>query len=242
MSGDPVVARRVRPYGDRAVMVDVDDVDAALSWAAAVRSAVADGSLAGVVDVVPGMQSVLVIGDGVVPRDTMADAVTRVSAPRDPLTDDESAAGQVASETSAAPEVRIPVRYDGPDLSDVAALTGMTEDAVVRAHTGSRWRVAFAGFMPGFGYLVGGDRRLTVSRRAESRPVVAAGSVGLAGEFSGVYPRSSPGGWQIIGHTDAVLWDVDRDPPAVFTPGVVVRFVDESADESVEESVDEGGS
>ena len=123
-------------------------------------------------------------------------------------------------------EVEIAVRYDGPDLDDVAALTGLSRAEVVAAHTGSPWRVAFGGFAPGFAYLVGGDPRLRVPRRDRPRPSVPAGAVGLAGEFSGVYPRSSPGGWQLLGTTSAVLFDVDRDPPALLHPGTTVRFVD----------------
>ena len=84
---------------------------------------------------------------------------------------------------------------------------------MVAAHTGTPWRVGFGGFAPGFAYLTGGDPRLKVARRSEPRTSVPAGAVGLAGEFSGVYPRSSPGGWQLIGRTDAVLWDPDREPP-----------------------------
>jgi KipI family sensor histidine kinase inhibitor len=84
--------------------------------------------------------------------------------------------------------------------------------------------VAFGGFAPGFAYLSGGDPRLAVARRDEARTAVPVGSVGLAGEFSGIYPRSSPGGWQLIGRTDAVLWDLDRDPPALLAPGAAVRF------------------
>jgi KipI family sensor histidine kinase inhibitor len=118
------------------------------------------------------------------------------------------------------------VTYDGPDLDDVTRLTGLSRAEVVAAHTGTPWRVAFGGFAPGFAYLVGGDPRLRVPRRVRPRPSVPAGSVALAGEFSGVYPRSSPGGWQLLGRTDTVLWDVDRDPPALLTPGTIVRFVD----------------
>ena len=88
------------------------------------------------------------------------------------------------------------------------------------------WRVGFAGFAPGFAYLVGGDPRLDVPRRPTPRTRVPAGSVGLAGEFSGIYPRSSPGGWQLIGRTEQVLWDLDRDPPALLRPGLWVQFVD----------------
>ncbi len=123
-------------------------------------------------------------------------------------------------------EVR--VRYDGPDLDEVARLTGLTVAEVVAAHTGTPWRVAFGGFAPGFAYLVGGDPRLRVPRRATPRPSVPAGSVGLAGEFSGVYPRSSPGGWQLLGTSEAPLWDERRDPPALLGPGALVRFVDEA--------------
>ena len=121
------------------------------------------------------------------------------------------------------------MHYDGPDLDDVAALTGLSRSEVVAAHTGRPWRVAFGGFAPGFAYLVGGDPRLRVPRRDRPRPSVPAGSVGLAGEFSGVYPRSSPGGWQLVGTTSAVLFDVDRDPPALLGPGTTVRFVDADA-------------
>ena len=99
-------------------------------------------------------------------------------------------------------DVEIDVVYDGADLDEVARLTGLTPDEVVAAHTGTLWRVGFGGFAPGFAYLVGGDARLNVPRRAEPRTRVPAGSVGLAGEFSGVYPRESPGGWQLIGRTD----------------------------------------
>ncbi len=122
--------------------------------------------------------------------------------------------------------VEIAVRYDGPDLEEVAHLTGLAPDEVVTAHTGTPWRVGFGGFAPGFAYLVGGDPRLVVARRGEPRTRVPAGSVGLAGEFSGIYPRESPGGWQLIGSTDVVLWDTDRHPPALLSPGTTVRFVE----------------
>ena len=128
--------------------------------------------------------------------------------------------------SAAGTVVAVPVHYDGPDLSDVAELTGLSPEQVVAAHTGRVWRVGFSGFAPGFAYLVDGDPALRVPRRSTSRTRVPAGSVGLAGEFSGIYPRSSPGGWQLIGHTDQVLWDLDRDPPALLRPGLHVQFVD----------------
>jgi KipI family sensor histidine kinase inhibitor len=118
----------------------------------------------------------------------------------------------------------VEVVYDGPDLGDVAVATGLGVEAVVAAHTGTPWTVAFGGFAPGFAYLVGGDPRLVVPRRPEPRTRVPVGAVALAGEFSGIYPRESPGGWQLLGTTDLVLWDVEREPPALLVPGTTVRF------------------
>ena len=107
------------------------------------------------------------------------------------------------------------MHYDGPDLEEVCALTGLSRAELVAAHTGTPWRAAFVGFAPGFAYLTGGDERLQVPRRTEPRTSVPPGSVGLAGGYSAVYPRASPGGWQLIGHTDVAVWDVDREPPAL---------------------------
>ena len=118
----------------------------------------------------------------------------------------------------------IDVSYDGADLGAVADLLELDPAAVIAAHTGTPWRVGFVGFAPGFAYLVDGDTRLAVPRRDEPRTRVPAGSVALAGGFSGVYPRESPGGWQLIGRTEAILWDLDRPHPALLTPGMSVRF------------------
>jgi KipI family sensor histidine kinase inhibitor len=122
------------------------------------------------------------------------------------------------------PVVEIPVRYDGPDLAAVAEHAGCPAEEVVRLHTGARYTVAFCGFAPGFGYLTGGPVALHVPRRSEPRTSVPVGAVGLAGEFTGVYPRSSPGGWQLIGRTEVAVFDPDRDPPALLAPGARVRF------------------
>jgi KipI family sensor histidine kinase inhibitor len=122
--------------------------------------------------------------------------------------------------------VEIPVRYDGEDLADVADLTGLSVAEVIRRHTESTFTVAFCGFAPGFGYLVGGDPALQVPRRQSPRTRIPAGAVALAGAFSGVYPQESPGGWQIIGVTAEKMWDLSRDPPALFQPGYRVRFVE----------------
>lgn len=120
--------------------------------------------------------------------------------------------------------VDIEVVYDGADLADTAAEVGLDADGLVRAHCGADYVVAFCGFAPGFAYLTGLCEQLQVSRLAQPRTRVPAGAVGIAGEFTGVYPRSSPGGWRLLGHTDAPLWDASRDPPALLPPGTRVRF------------------
>jgi KipI family sensor histidine kinase inhibitor len=207
---------RVRRCGEDALLIEVDGLAAVLDLAAAVRAAVADRrpGFGEVLDVVPAARTVLVaVTDG--------SGVDRL---RDGLAALEVLPG--SGSTAGAAPVEIAVRYDGPDLPEVATRTGLSVAEVVAAHTATAWRVAFCGFAPGFGYLVGGDARLRVPRRPEPRTAVPAGAVALAGEFSAVYPRSSPGGWQLIGTTDVALWDVDREPPALLQPGTVVRFVD----------------
>ena len=125
--------------------------------------------------------------------------------------------------------VEIPVAYNGEDLPEVAEITGLAVREIIRRHAACEYSVAFCGFAPGFGYLVGGDPALAVPRRQTPRTHVPAGSVGLAGPFSGIYPRASPGGWQIIGTTPMKMWDITRTPPALLQPGCRVRFVDLAA-------------
>jgi KipI family sensor histidine kinase inhibitor len=120
--------------------------------------------------------------------------------------------------------VHIDAVYDGEDLAEVGELTGLGTDGVIAAHSGQVWTVAFAGFAPGFGYMVGENQALNVPRRASPRTAVPAGSVALAGNYSAVYPRRSPGGWQLIGRTGAVMWDLDREQPALAGPGHRVQF------------------
>ncbi|MBT2514904.1 5-oxoprolinase/urea amidolyase family protein [Arthrobacter sp. ISL-30] len=122
-------------------------------------------------------------------------------------------------------EVIIEVVYDGEDLAEVGRLTGLGTDGVVAAHCGQTWTAAFGGFAPGFTYLAGEDRRLDVPRRSSPRTAVPAGSVALGGEFAAVYPRQSPGGWQLIGHTTAAMWDLSRESPALVRPGDRVKYV-----------------
>jgi KipI family sensor histidine kinase inhibitor len=130
------------------------------------------------------------------------------------------------AEERPARVVELPTTYDGEDLDDVARRWGMTRAETVATHTGTAFTVAFVGFSPGFAYCTGLPPELAVPRLARPRAKVPAGSVGLAGEYAGVYPSASPGGWRLLGRTDAVLWDVNREEPALLTPGTRVRFVE----------------
>ena len=196
---------RLLPAGENALLIEFADLLETMSYH---RSMVRQRPDA-VVDLVPAARTVLVIFDG-----APAPILEWVAA-LEPAVDDPTAASEA---------VTIPVTYDGADLDDVARLTGLSTAEVVAAHTEQTWTVAFGGFAPGFGYLVGTDTRLHVPRRDSPRTSVPAGAVGLAGEFSGIYPRSSPGGWQLIGRSDVTLWDSERTPPALLTPGTTVRF------------------
>jgi KipI family sensor histidine kinase inhibitor len=203
----------VHDYGDQGLLLEFDSTAEVLAWNDALREA----DLLGVLDIVPASRSVLLKLAGPRYREP-----TRLRLGKLRIE-------QVAAEDDTAPidqraDVEIDVTYDGADLEEVARLAGLTPDEVVVAHTAAPMRVGFGGFAPGFAYLVGGDERLNVPRRADPRTRVPAGSVAVAGEFSSVYPRESPGGWQLIGHTDAVMWDIDRDPPALLTPGMWVQF------------------
>ena len=120
----------------------------------------------------------------------------------------------------------MPTTYDGPDLDQVAEAWSMSTEDVVRTHQDTEFVVAFCGFAPGFGYCTGLPGDLAVPRRSSPRSRVEPGSVGLAGEYTAVYPSASPGGWQLIGRTDLRVWDASREPPALFTAGTRVRFVD----------------
>ncbi|RWZ58528.1 5-oxoprolinase/urea amidolyase family protein [Labedella populi] len=198
---------RVLPVRDDAVLVELADLDETLSLAASLEA----DPVPGVVDVVPGARTLLVsFRPSAVSAEELA-AVVR----RRPLD---------AVRSGDAPLHRVPVRYDGEDLAEVAELLGVTPDEVVRRHTAAEYTVAFVGFAPGFAYLTGSDPFLDVPRRSSPRTRIPAGSVALAGTYSGVYPRESPGGWQLIGTTDVPMWDLSRERPAFFEPGDRVRF------------------
>jgi KipI family sensor histidine kinase inhibitor len=203
----------VRDYGDQALLLEFDSTAEVLAWNDALR----DADLLGVLDIVPASRTVLLKLASPRHREPTRLRLSKLRIDHMAVEDDTAPIDQRA-------DVEIDVTYDGADLEEVARLAGLTPDEVVAAHTAAPMRVGFGGFAPGFAYLVGGDERLNVPRRADPRTRVPAGSVAIAGEFSSVYPRESPGGWQLIGHTDAVMWDIDRDPPALLTPGSWVRF------------------
>ncbi|WP_055714118.1 5-oxoprolinase subunit B family protein [Streptomyces torulosus] len=196
---------RALPVGDRALLIEVDSGQEAEALHAELLHRRATGELT-VEELVPAARTVLL--DGLDAPSRLAERLASWEVPPvPPRTEDV---------------VEIPVRYDGPDLGDVAAHWGVDEAEVARIHAAAQFRVAFCGFAPGFGYLTGLPRE--VPRRATPRTAVPAGSVALAGPYTGVYPRSSPGGWQLIGTTDLVLWDPARVPAALLTPGTRVRF------------------
>ncbi len=214
-------ARAIRPAGDRAFLL-TPPPDAVAELAATLR----DRRLDGVRDVLPAAETVLVTLRSTHDAEPVRRALrTLLEEPAERTDSDDVSRG-----TSPGGEpVLIPVHYDGGDLDEVARILGLSVDEVIAAHTGTVWRCAFVGFAPGFGYLRSPDDRLTVPRRAEPRVAIPAGSVALGGGYSAVYPRESPGGWQLIGRTELTMWDVDRDPPALIRAGTAVRFVDARA-------------
>lgn len=195
---------QLRPAGDRGALLEVPD-----GTAARVARRIA-AELPGVVDVVPGHRTVLVTWVDEPPRGLAALAARA-------LEERDTAEG--------GRTVEIPVVYDGADLEAVGDLTGLSVAGVVAAHARPVYTVAFLGFAPGFAYLLGGDERLYVPRRETPRTRVPAGSVAIAGPYSGVYPREGPGGWRLLGTTDVVLFDPRRQRPALLAAGDRVRFV-----------------
>ena len=200
---------RARPYGEAAVLLELADSDAVARLAAAPP----DGWPDGVEEIVPAARTVLVRFD---PRRVTPTQLQRAAQAMD--------LAAVSDPRLEADPVVIPVVYDGVDLHDVARLAGLSVEAVIQRHAAARYRCGFCGFAPGFSYLTGGDPALHVPRLDEPRARVPAGSVAIAGEFSAVYPQASPGGWRLLGRTDARMWDLGRPSPALAPPGAAVRF------------------
>lgn len=193
-----------RPYGPRAWLVD--DVDDPPAWATALAAI----DTPGVIEIVPAERTVVV----------------RCTSER------HEAVGAVLDLVEPAPSERdhrqspltIDVVYGGGDIADLAHAARLSVDDVIRLHVTGTYEVAFCGFSPGFAYLRGIHPRLHVPRRDSPRMSVPAGAVGVAAGYTCVYPSASPGGWHLIGHTSAALWDVRRESPALLTPGRAVRF------------------
>ena len=203
------MTRRYLPAGTGALLVELPDLPHTLDLLAALQAA----PLAGVHELVPAARTLLIHFDR---HQTSAPALRRAI---EALPLERQQAGDGA-------RIEIPVRYDGADLAEVAALLGVSVAELIARHTGQDYTVAFCGFAPGFAYLAGGHPSLDVPRRATPRTKVPAGSVALAGTFAAVYPNATPGGWQLLGTTELPMWDLAREPPALLQPGMRVRFLD----------------
>ena len=196
--------------GPTALLVELDDTPQVLALTAEVARRRAAGWTPSLIDVVPGATTLLL--DGVADPLALAEEIASWTLP--------------AAPAHRGPVIEIGCRYDGPDLDEVAAQWQVTADEVKQIHSAALHQVAFCGFTPGFAYLTAMGKQRMVTRRSSPRPKVPAGSVALGGLFTGIYPRPSPGGWQLIGHTEAVLWDPGREPAALLSPGCRVHFVE----------------
>lgn len=210
----------VRAAGSAALLVTFGTLDEVVGFRAALTAL----TLPGLTEVVSGARTLLLRFD---PARTDAgrlrDDLVRVHLHD---SDEGTADSDDSAASNADAPLVIPVTYDGEDLDDVARTTGRTRDELVAWHTGQVWTSAFCGFAPGFSYLIGTEPSFDVPRRTTARTVVPSGAVALAGEFSAVYPRSSPGGWQLIGRTDVAMWSLHHDPPALAPAGIRIRFVE----------------
>lgn len=201
----------IRPFGEASLLVDLESAAAAQALAESLRAA----PIEGIVGSVPGLRSLLV------DLDPLAEATERATTELQVRLDSAAAAPPAGGMRT------IPVAYggkDGPDLADVAALSGLTEDEVIALHAATELRVLFLGFAPGFAYLGDLPEALHVPRLGTPRTHTPAGSVAIAGPMSGIYPADLPGGWRVIGRTSIALFDPHGDPPAFLAPGDAVRF------------------
>lgn len=200
--------RTIRPAGDRAALLELDDPESVRN----LHAELARDPVEGLIDAVPGATTLLVVtatSDG----STLAAVLRR--------------ANQLAS-TPTTPEcqptIRLQVRYDGPDLDEVAARCQLSTGELIRRHSGRIYTAAFLGLVPGFAYLTGLDPALRLPRRDSPRTAVPPGSVAIASDYTGVYPHACPGGWHLLGTTTRCLWNLEWDMPALLTPGTPVTF------------------
>ncbi|WP_256978847.1 MULTISPECIES: allophanate hydrolase subunit 1 [unclassified Rhodococcus (in: high G+C Gram-positive bacteria)] len=204
----------MRPAGSHALLLEPADHTSVDALTHLLRRSPVDG----VTDVLPAAQTVLITTDS---RSDLGEVERRL---HELFADFEPTSHVEDAEVEA---IRIPVVYSGGDLGEVARILGISTDDVIAEHTRRTWRCSFVGFAPGFGYLASSEPGLAVPRREESRTAVPAGSVALADGYSAVYPRRSPGGWQLIGRTSVSTWDTHNPQPALITPGCSVQFVAE---------------
>jgi KipI family sensor histidine kinase inhibitor len=198
----------IRPFGEAALLVELESADQAQALAASLLT----DPPPGMIEPVPGLASLLVELD---PLAASSEGVATIIERRLAVLDPMRPAGRLHS---------IAVAYDGPDLDEVATLTGLSRSEVVAVHASVELRVLFCGFAPGFAYLGDLPPEMRVERLATPRTRTPAGSVAIAGSMSGIYPADLPGGWRVIGHTEVSLFDARRDPPALLLPGDRVRF------------------
>nr|WP_246461941.1 allophanate hydrolase subunit 1 [Nocardia transvalensis] len=204
------------PAGDRALLLVPDDADLLAGMVDELRRQPVED----VLDHLPAARTVLVTLDA---RARVEKVEARLRRLAEAVVTRREASGDESE------PLLVPVRYDGADLAGTAALLGISEQELIARHTASEWRCAFIGFAPGFGYLESPEAKLPVPRHDRSRTAVPAGSVALAGGYSAVYPRSTPGGWRLIGTTTVRMWDLARSEPALLRPGARVRFVQEES-------------
>ncbi|WP_330446131.1 allophanate hydrolase subunit 1 [Streptomyces anulatus] len=216
---------RVLPAGPHALLVELADGEHAEAFHAELLRRRERGELPAVREIVPAARTVLL--DGIHDGTGERTPGERASGARERFARDLASWRVEPPQREGREPVEIPVVYDGPDLDEVAALWGVPAGEVAALHSRTAFRVAFCGFAPGFGYLTGLPERLHVPRRTTPRTRVPAGAVALAGPYTGVYPRPSPGGWQIVGRMPdpGALWDPAREPAALLAPGTPVRFV-----------------
>ena len=200
----------IRPFGQSALLVEVATLNDVVSLHRRLAASAPDG----VTDLVPAARTVLVAFDPA--RLSAAQVRAFIEGASDASEQSDAATGIY----------ELDIAYDGEDIRSAANLLGVSPEALIAAHRDAEWTVAFTGFAPGFGYLTSPEWRFAVPRLESPRTRVPAGAVGLAGEFTGAYPRETPGGWQLIGTTSAPLFTPEIDPPALLTPGSRVRFVE----------------
>jgi 5-oxoprolinase (ATP-hydrolysing) subunit B len=206
---------RLLPAGSAAILAEFPGMDDVIAF----HEALLRRKPLGAVEFIPASCTILITFD---PEETSHEKLARALA-------EIMAQNSPVASAPAPPDgglAVIPVTYDGPDLDEVARETGLTAKEIIRRHTAPLYTVAFCGFAPGFAYLTGLDPALMLSRHSVPRTQVPAGSVAVSGQYTSVYPRSSPGGWRLLGRTTAVMWDLAREQPALLTPGDKVRFTE----------------